>query len=96
MEKEAELSALTSQYGSSYQQIVAELAQLGERQQRLEQENADLSGEEKTQLQAHAAAKTILSTLDQQRAEAERVRAEATAAFLAAHTAGPAHDGRAA
>lgn len=88
MEKEAELSALTSQYGSSYQQIVAELGLLSERQQRLEQENADLSGEEKTQLQAHAAAKTILSTLDQQRAEAERVRAEATAAFLAAHRLG--------
>lgn len=88
LEKEAELSSLTSQYGSSYQQIVADLAKLGEQQQRLERENDNLRGEENTQMQAHGAAEAILSTLDQQRGEAERARAEATTAFLAVHRLG--------
>jgi Putative exonuclease SbcCD, C subunit len=87
-EKEAELSELTSKYGSSYQQIVADLARLTDRQQQFEQEKAELSGEETTQIQAQATAEAILSTLDQQRAEADRARSEATAAFLAAHQRG--------
>ncbi len=88
LEKDAELSALTTQYGRSYQQIVADLAQLTDRQKQLDQENRDLSGDQSNQIGARASAEATLRSLDQQRSAAETARADANAAFFAAHQLG--------
>jgi hypothetical protein len=88
IEKETELSELTSAYGSDYQQIVAELEQLSADHARLEQEKNNLSARESNHGTALANAKAALGSLEEQRTTADGVRAAATAAFLAAHRHG--------
>ncbi len=88
LEKETELTELTSNYGNDYRQIVTELEQLRDQQEQLEQENQGLGAKESAQIKAHADAEAALSNLDHRRSEAEGVRASATAAFLAAHRLG--------
>ena len=88
IEKETELSELTSAYGSDYQQIITELDKLAADQERIDQEKDQLANAEREQNTALATAQADLRALEGQRPAAEAARADATAAFLAAHRLG--------
>ena len=88
IEKETELSELASAYGSDYQQIITELERLAADQARIDQEKDQLANQEREQDTAFATAQAELRALEGQRPAAEAARADATAAFLAAHRLG--------
>jgi len=87
-EKAAELDELTRNYGYDYERIVSELTELEEKQQELGDEKNKLSEEKLTQNLKLTEAETELRGLAEKRAEADKMRATATADFLAAHRLG--------
>ena len=87
-QKAAALEELTASYGSDYAEISAELGALASETTRLTEDDAERAVEHTSHVAARATATAELAAAEQERRGADRVRAEAGAAFMAAWRTG--------